>query len=264
MAAKSIDNRPKAGILSVKSFSTDDDGRSLTIVPVTDERELQLVGRLRYAVTVEEMRLNMVYADHSRRTVVEPLDSTAHVLAALAGEEVVGTVRGNLLSRSNIGHYYEAYALGRFPADARATMSITTRLAIDRRYRSRGLFLRLADEMYRYYLQQRVSHDVIDCRKPLARYFFRLGYRLHKPDLTHREFGDVTVLYLAVTDERFLRAVRSPFFDSLMEYGRQAVEATRPEGAPLDSVASTAATAPTIYPMNDNETDNQRMARNVV
>jgi len=230
MTAESPTNRGDPTTLAAESLSTGDDRGRVTIVPVTDERQLHLVGRLRYAVTVEEMGLNMVYADQSRQVVIEPLDRTGHVLAAFAGDEVVGTVRCNLLSRSNIGHYYESYAIDNFPSDVRATMSITTRLAIDRRYRGRGLFWRLADGMYRYLLQQSVSHDVIDCRKPLARYFFRLGYRVHQPDLKHREFGDVTVLYLAVTDERFLRAIRSPFFDSLMEHRHQPVEATTPDG----------------------------------
>lgn len=222
---------------ALEGYGADDDESRIVIVPVKGERELNLVGRLRYAVTVDEMRLKMAYADHSRRLVLEPLDRTGHVLAAFARGRVVGTVRGNLLAQSDIGHYYESYAIGQFPAGVRALLSITTRLAIDRAYRGGGLFMRLADAMYRHYLQEGVTVDVIDCRKPLVTYFFRLGYRVHKPDLEHPEFGDVAVLYLAVEDEPHLRAIRSPFLDTLLDFRRSTAESMNVADSPPEALS---------------------------
>ena len=47
---------------------------------MASEADLLEVGRLRYAVTVEEMKLKMRFADHQRRVVVEPMDTDGHVL----------------------------------------------------------------------------------------------------------------------------------------------------------------------------------------
>jgi hypothetical protein len=157
------------------------------------------------------MGLNMRHANHDRQVVIEPLDIEGHVLVAWEDGSVVGTVRCNLLLRSNIGYYYQAYAINRFSAELTRKMSITTRLAIDPKYRRGTLFRQLAIAVYEYYLGEGVTHDVIDCRKPLVPIFFRLGYRVHQPDLAHPEFGDVTVLSLDLHDMNHLQAAQSPF-----------------------------------------------------
>ena len=57
MRDESPTNRGDSATLAVERFSSGDDPGRVTIVPVTGEPELNLVGRLRYAVTVEEMGL---------------------------------------------------------------------------------------------------------------------------------------------------------------------------------------------------------------
>jgi acyl-CoA synthetase (AMP-forming)/AMP-acid ligase II/acyl carrier protein len=167
-----------------------------TVAAVTTRPDLEAVGRLRYAVTVEEMGLTMRHADHQRRVVDEPLDRCGCVFAARHRGEVVATLRVNLLRRSDVGYYFDAYGLGLFAEELRPALAISTRLAVARPYRNSGLLVALARQAHHYLADERVAFNVMDCRKPLLPNFLRLGYRVHLPDLAHPEFGDVTVLAL--------------------------------------------------------------------
>jgi acyl carrier protein len=182
----------------------------VVISPVETEVDMQAVGSLRYKVTVEEMGLTMAFADHRRRIVSEPLDRCGLVLAARHRGEVVGTVRVNLLREADVGYYFEAYGLGLFDKEVVSSLSISTRLAIDYRYRKGGLLVKLARAAYQHLLQKNISHNVMDCRKPLLPNFLQLGYKTHIADLAHPEFGDVVVLALDIRDTDRLRQYGSP------------------------------------------------------
>ncbi|QDU35957.1 hypothetical protein Mal4_02400 [Maioricimonas rarisocia] len=192
------------------------------IDPHNDD-ELHAVASLRFQVTVDEMRLSMRHANHHRRTVIEPLDHCGHILAAWAGERVVGTVRINRLSEGDVGEYVRAYGLqyflDRHPSEQ---VSITTRLAIHRKYRRGRLSLELPMAAYAFYLQNGIEVDVIDSRRNLRSYFHKLGYREHLGSWRHPEFGDVVVQYMRVRDEEHLSFVKSPFLPQLCDVQRRA------------------------------------------
>lgn len=183
----------------------------------TTQADLEAVFGLRYRVYVEEMRRPQKDADHRGRRIKDALDGFARIFAASASGDVVGTVRCNILGEGDIGPYREWYAIDR--EHARSPLaSITTRFMVLPAYRRTGLAVDLTTSIYRHALEEGVEWDYIDCNPHLLHFFTRLGYRPHRTDLVHPEYGAVTVLRLAVNDLAHLEAVRSPFARVLREY----------------------------------------------
>lgn len=182
-----------------------------SIEHATTEDDLTKVGRFRYRIYVEEMKRFQQYADHAARTVCEPLDRSGHVLIALQGSEVVGTVRFNLGSESDLGLYTELYRLKELGPLFPKRVSITTKLMIAPEYRRTPLALRLALASYKYASVRGVDVDAIDCNPPLKSFFAKLGYRQVFGAIDHPEYGHVIPMFLAVRDKQHLQQVRSPF-----------------------------------------------------
>lgn len=181
-------------------------------IRIACNEDLETVYRFRYAIYVEEMRRPQKHANHVSKTICDPLDvSAAIVIAAWEGPDVVGTVRTNLLMSSDVFEYFEQYALSTLPCDLIATTSVTTRLMIHPRYRGTTLATRLSCEVYRVGLARGIEQDFIDCNSHLVNYFTHLGYRPHRSDLIHAEYGPVTVMRLDLHDVDHLERMRSPF-----------------------------------------------------
>lgn len=179
---------------------------------VRTNAELGAVGRLRYAVYVDEMRRHQRYADHSARSVLEPLDEKARVLATFAGDRVVGTVRTNIGRESGFGEYEDLYTLRRFGPYFPECVSVTTKLIVDRAYRHGSVAARLVQGIYDCGIANGVRFDVIDCNTPLLPLFVRLGHRRLFPDIEHPEYGTVHPHVLVLHDDDHLRAVGSPLY----------------------------------------------------
>lgn len=186
----------------------------------TSLADREAVFGLRYRVYVEEMRRPQKDADHSARRIEDALDSFARIFAATVNGDVVATVRCNVLGEGDIGPYREWYAIDREHAHS-PLASITTRFMVDPAYRRSGLAVDLTAAIYHHALDEGVEWDYIDCNPHLLHFFTRLGYRPHRTDLVHPEYGPVTVLRLAVNDLAHLEAVRSPFARVLREHRRR-------------------------------------------
>lgn len=173
--------------------------------------DLRAVYRFRYKVYVEEMARKLIHVDHTARLLADPLDvPAAVVLTAWDAGEVVGTLRTDFLRSSNIGDYAKYYSLANLSPEQIATTSITTRPMVYPRYRGTTLATRLACEAFRDALERGITIDFMECRAHLDAYYARLGYRPHRTDLVHPEFGAVAVRRLDLLDCPHLDAVRSP------------------------------------------------------
>lgn len=191
----------------------------MEIREVTTVAELQAVGSFRYAITVKELGLKMIHANHQEQTVIEPMDYSGHVFAVWKSGKVIGTFRTNFLRECSVGDYYEAYDISNLISKTSLEgLAVTTRLALAREYRGSLLTIRVASAPYRYCLTNGITHDVIDSRAPYSGMFERVGYQKHKDDLIHPEFGKVTVMVLPLRDKAHLKTVRSPFYRVLKEH----------------------------------------------
>ena len=166
----------------------------------TTDAELEDVHRLRYTVYAEELGRVQAYANHTERTIVEPLDRGALIYVAYEGERCVGTVRVNYTATSEVGDYASLYRMAEVGADYPRHTSITTKMIVAADYRNTTLAYRLAVAGYRQMLSDGIQHDFIDVYPIRIPFFQKLGYRVHAENAYHVEFGHVTVMRLATRD----------------------------------------------------------------
>lgn len=184
------------------------------------------VFRLRYAIYIEEMGRPLKKVNHADKVLVDSLDvPEAILLAAWHEGQIVGTARTNYLRNCDIGEYDEFYDLSALSASDRAVTSISTRIMVRPDFRRTTLAAHLASGLYRQALADGILADFCDCNEHLLPFFGGLGYRIHRADVRHAEYGCVTVLRLDMTDLNHLAAVRSPFRKVLRERGMQLVAA---------------------------------------
>jgi hypothetical protein len=173
--------------------------------------EFEEVSRLRYDVYVSEMNLSMRHADHSRRSLSDPLDEFGVLLVALDAGRVVGSVRVNFAADGSLGEYEDLYRLPMFGAYYPAGISISTKLVVAADYRRSTLPLQLMCAGYRAMVARGALFDAIDCRPALVPLFKRVGYRQVAPSFVHPDDGIHVPLVLSIADLEFLRTLRSPF-----------------------------------------------------
>ncbi len=182
------------------------------IEEAVSERDRMEVYRFRYRVYVEEMRRKQQYADHTAKTVCEPLDEWGEILAARDEEgHVVGTVRYNFGASGSFGYYTDLYEMKRAGRYFPEQVSITTKLMVSPTLRNTRLGLELALATFRLGLRLGDKFDFIDCNAPLVSFFERLGYRRYLKDIEHPEYGAVVPMVLALDDLAHFEALGSPF-----------------------------------------------------
>ncbi|MBK8091498.1 MAG: GNAT family N-acetyltransferase [Verrucomicrobiaceae bacterium] len=184
----------------------------ITVRKAVSQRDFHRLYRFRYEVYVEEMQRPQHHANHDERTIIEPLDDTAHLFIAEDEQgRVVGTGRINFGGESDFGIYRQLYGLeclGDYPLPR---VSITSKFMVAPSLRCSFLGLRLALEIYRFGLKEGIQIDFIDCNPHLESLFEGLGYRRYRSRIHHPEYGDVLPLVLLLSDLQHLESVRSPF-----------------------------------------------------
>jgi hypothetical protein len=184
--------------------------------------DAEAVFRLRYEVYVEELARVQHFADHDARMIIEPLDVTAHLIGAFEDGRAVGTVRSNYARDSDLSDYESLYDMQAVGRDHPRATAVTTKLLVARAYRSTTLGYRLASAGYRAHLLAGIEHDFIDVYPARVPFFEKLGYRPHRAEVSHPEYGVVAVMRLSLRDESHLRSVRSPFLQHLLRPARSA------------------------------------------
>lgn len=190
---------------------------SLDIRKAQTQSEYDAVFRLRYEVYIEELGRVQRHVDHDARTIEEPLDRCGHVLCAFDGERLVGTLRSNYTRESQISYYEELYAMSAVGAAHPYATSITTKLLVMPAYRRSTVAFQLAMATYQLNLMHGIEHDFVDVYPERVPFFTRLGYRMHRTDVVHPEYGAVAVMRLGLHDESHLRSVDSPFLALLLQ-----------------------------------------------
>lgn len=186
---------------------------SIRVEQVTNAAVREQVYRFRYDIYVREMRRRQRYADDARQRIVDPLDGTGIVFAAIDSRSghVVGTARTNFLKHGRVPEYERLYGIDQ-RRDLRATdASITTRLMVAPQYRRSIVTHQLVKALFVRALDEGVVADFIDCNDPHVPFFERLGYR-RVNQVEHDEYGCVNVMQITLADTAHLKSVGSPFF----------------------------------------------------
>lgn len=185
----------------------------ITIRLVTESDELLAIYRQRYAVYVEELKYPQKWADHAARTVIEPLDATAHILGAFDDDGALrGSVRLNYGVESDFAEYVELYGMKRFGPYFPARLVLTTKMILVPRHRGGTLMLRLCQASFAHTKESfpKTKFCLIDTKPPLDSYFRRLGFRPTGPMIQHPAAGSVVPMAFLFDDGKHLHQIGSP------------------------------------------------------
>ena len=184
---------------------------AIRIRAVQTADEAQSVFRLRYEVYVEELERTQRYADHSRRTIEEPLDRSGLLFAAFEGARVVGTLRINYPRSCDLSDYVALYQMQRVGGAHPLHTSIVTKLLVAADKRNTTLGYRLSLAAYQQGLRDNILFNFIDVYPARVPFFERLGYRVHSPVTLHPEYGAVVVMKMDMRDAQHFHSIGSPF-----------------------------------------------------
>jgi hypothetical protein len=182
-----------------------------TIKLANDRTNLRAVKRFWYQVYCLEREVLLESADHGSGLLGDPLLHESNLFIAEDEEGICGTVMTTYSFRADLGEYVEFYQMTRFPTHPKTT-SITKKLMVSRRYRGSRLGVQLACAAFDQALRDGITHNFIDCNRPLYKLFRGLGFREHCGWQDHPDFGEVCVMLLRlVEDQIFFERIRSPF-----------------------------------------------------
>ena len=181
----------------------------LTIVPVENDDLRNAVFAFRYRIYVEHMGRRQLHADHVRRIVVEPQDTSATIFAALLDGRVIGTVRGNSAADPTMAYYRKIYRLDDVDFGGLGTVQITTKLMIDPAFARTGMAARLIVRYADGAFSRGVRVDLLDCNGPLIPFFERMGYFSYCGWRVHKEYGTVRPMFFALDTVSYLRRIGS-------------------------------------------------------
>lgn len=186
---------------------------------VTTERDKQKVYRFRYDVYVEEMNRKQKWANHVTKTIQEPLDRTAIILAAFQGNEVVGTCRMNFSNDTEF-EYADLYEFDRFESLYPGRVAFFSKLMIKPELRKGMLFMKFMREIYKIMRIEDMEVSLLDCNDHLIKSFTKVGYRQYKESFQHPEYGWVTPMVVYHRDEEHFKKMNSPVYELCRHFNR--------------------------------------------
>ena len=188
---------------------------------VKTSAELEQIYQFRYKIYVEEMGRKQTYADHQRKTIIEPLDKTGYIFGAFENGEVVGTLRCNLAKESDLGYYEELYRMRSVGSSHPDHTAIITKFIVDGSYRYGRLATRFCQAAYAFGMKNEVKFNFIDCNQHLVGFFKLFGYEIYAANIIHPEYGEVTPMMCNLLDIDLFKERRSPLVKSYESFFNQ-------------------------------------------
>jgi predicted GNAT family N-acyltransferase len=186
----------------------------LEVQVATTPEEKQAIYQFRYNIYIEEMRKCLQYANHTEKTLEDKLDKTAMLLYIKFEDEIIATVRKNLLSSSSLPeNLSQVFAIHQFTAAfSTQTLSFSSRLMVAPRWRNSSILGMIVMEFYRDARARNLQFDFSHAAPWLIPFYENLGYRRYIDNFLDEDAGLQIPMVLLMEDVEHLRAVRSPFY----------------------------------------------------
>jgi predicted GNAT family N-acyltransferase len=176
-----------------------------------DAPAFEAVMRLRYEVYAEEEGLDLPDMDHARRTVHDALDAHSLILAAMHGDEVVGTIRWTPLSAfGSAVPLHARLALPLWPVDRRRQIVIG-RLMVRTSHRGGSVCKRLLKAAYSAALDAGMLLGHVESSPRNLPLYESIGCRRHGLPYGDPHFGLCVPMVLLLRDRAHLERTGSMF-----------------------------------------------------
>jgi CRP-like cAMP-binding protein len=182
-------------------FHADEPGQpaqpSVEVRLCRNAKMLRDAQRLRYEVYCEELGRTSPFADVENRLIADDLDTFAHVLIALEGDVVVGTMRMNAASEGALGALVELYGMQNSAHHPDAT-SVCTKFIVKKAHRYSQASFKLMATSVEFGVRNKFKDCFIDCIPTLLPFYMSMGFRQSAPAFLHRENGRSIPLMLDI------------------------------------------------------------------
>lgn len=169
------------------------------------------VFRFRYLVYEVELNQGDPYADHVAKTIRDPIDDTAYIVAAYRDDAIVGTARVNFCADGNSGYYLDFYELESRADEFPDGVSFSTRIMVAKSERGGTLPLLISVECFKLGLARGVKWCFCGCNMEVKPFFEKLGYEVQHPGKMHRDYGLTAVMRFNLDDPKHYDRRRSVF-----------------------------------------------------
>ncbi|HVG50819.1 MAG TPA: cyclic nucleotide-binding domain-containing protein [Xanthobacteraceae bacterium] len=149
---------------------------------------LERAQRLRYEVYCVELGRKSPNADHERKILADELDAFGHVFIAVQGDDVIGTIRGNISSEGELGAIADTYGMTGSPFHPAAT-GVCTKFMVKKEKRGSPISMRLIGALTRYGFNRQIQECYGNCVPSLLHYYEALGFMVCGPKFLHPENG---------------------------------------------------------------------------
>lgn len=184
----------------------------IEIVDAADAGLLEQAFRLRYAVSVEEMNKSPTAADHVRKEIRDELDNeTSTILCAVAGGEVIATMRLTWGGDGIPEIYRQQFSLDLFKAFPITSFSFSSRLVVHKDWRGTAVLGLMLNHGYALSRGRGSRINFCHCTPSLVRLYEQLGYRRYASAIIDSDVGYHIPLLMLFEDIAHLKRVGSPF-----------------------------------------------------
>ena len=186
----------------------------LKVQVATTLEEKQAIYQFRYSVYIEEMKKSLRYANHAEKILKDKLDDTAMLLYIKVEDEIVATVRKNLLDSTSLPeNLSQIFAVDQFTAAfPTQTLSFSSRLMVAPQWRNSSVLGMIVMEFYRDARTRNLQFDFSHAAPWLVPFYENLGYRRYVDNFLDEDAGLQIPMVLLMEDVDHLRAVHSPFY----------------------------------------------------
>jgi hypothetical protein len=180
------------------------------------KRDRDDLYKFRYRVFVQRANRLPPDADNSHQRIEDKLDDDGINFIALRQSEIVGALRVNYASRSDLGMHEEFFRMREAAGtDHPGRTCIVTRLATDPVHNSSKLAHKLTFAWYRHALSSNARVAFLSCDDDLIFDFSVLGFKAYMGRAWQAEYGQVLPMKLDLLDERYMAMTRSPLLPVL-------------------------------------------------
>lgn len=186
---------------------------------------MHAVQRFKYDVYVEEMGRYAKIADHDNRLLVEVDDATSHVFLFSVGDTLAATMRLTWGGDDALtGRHIEQYDLsGVLDHVAPDQIVIGERFMIDPTHRGGTMLLEMFTAYMQFVNERRIQLIFGDCEPHLLNTYQALGFRTYtEHNVNSPETGYLIPLVIVAEDVEYMRRIRSPLAEVLMDFGEDA------------------------------------------
>jgi predicted GNAT family N-acyltransferase len=156
---------------------------------VSTQEERLAVYELRYDAYIRELGWSSPYADHERGILTDPFDARASLFAAFEGAQVVATMRTIYSRDSALDYYIALYGMEADLMRHPQGVAVVSALIVRRGHRGSRLVFEITKMAYERVMEDGISIVYLDCEPELADLYGRMGFRRHRDNVRHPDFG---------------------------------------------------------------------------